>query len=378
MRIDIYLAVSLLFAIMTALSEKPLWRRRALYPMLLLLVVSELNFGYSRFALIKSAFILFTLLCPLTSSEEHVGSRMFTFVHMLSLITMITLLQRRILPADTISLALIASVAIMTLYDLIVLKGKQKITSLQMNAIALCGAVVAGFSPDYYSQFFGILILCIYQIVKVYFVSKSNVAKKEQFNKRLDKLENQFSRQVENATKRITKGMEEKVETIEEKSMKDPLTNSLNRSMINKKINELITEKHVRIFSIALIDLDDFKHINDDYGHIAGDNALKFLATHFQTKKRRHDLFGRFGGDEFIMIMPNIDAEDAVKIVDYNRKEIDAESNPHFTITSGVSTFPFDGESIEELIEAADYSLYKAKDAGKNIVLYKPKSNSPA
>ncbi len=360
----------MLFTIMTTLGEKPLWGRRALYPTLFLITVSELRFGYSQFALIKSAFLLFALLSPFTTSEEHTNPRSFVFAHSLSLVTMISLLQQRVLSAAMISLLLVVAIALSTIYDIIALSGKARTTSIQINAMALCGGIVAGLSPDYHTQLFGVILLTIYQAVVIRFMVKDRRAKKEKIEERLDKLESRFARQVENEARRLTKGMAGKVEEIEEKSTKDPLTKAINRKKINQTINELIDNPNVKIFSIALIDLDDFKFINDNYGHITGDNCLKFLSEHFHKNKRRNDLFGRFGGDEFILIMPNIDAENALKIVDYNRKEINEKSNPHITITSGVASYPKDGSNIEELIESADASLYNAKDAGKNRVVY--------
>ncbi len=370
MKIDFFLAVAILFTIMATLSEKPLWKRRALYPTLFLLVVSELRFGYSEFALIKSSFLLFTLLSPFTTSEEHTSPRLFVFAHILSLLTIISLLQQRVLSAGIISILLVATIAFAAIYDIIALKGKARTTAIQIYAIALCGGIVAGLSPDYYTQLFGIVILAVYQSIVIHFMVKNNRTKKEEKEERLHKLESRFSRQVETEARRITKGMAGKVEEIEEKSTKDPLTKAINRQKINQTINEFIESANVKVFSIALIDLDDFKFINDNYGHITGDNCLKFLSEHFHKNKRRNDLFGRFGGDEFILIMPNLDAQNALKIVDYNRREIDEKSNPHITITSGIASYPSDGNNVEELIESADASLYKAKYAGKNKVIY--------
>ncbi|MDO4754669.1 MAG: GGDEF domain-containing protein [Bacillota bacterium] len=116
--------------------------------------------------------------------------------------------------------------------------------------------------------------------------------------------------------------------------------------------------------------MDNFKTVNDTLGHVTGDKCLLNLTEFFMKNKRRADLFGRFGGDEFIMVMPNLSASEAIKAMEFHRKSIEEKSNPHFTVTSGIATYPYDGSTFDELIASADHALYMAKDAGKNKVYY--------
>ena len=86
---------------------------------------------------------------------------------------------------------------------------------------------------------------------------------------------------------------------------------------------------------------------------------------------RKTDLLGRYGGDEFILLMPHVNAPAAMEICDRLRIEVMQKSAPKFTISMGVATYPYDGKSFTTLLEVADLGLYKAKEDGKNKVAYK-------
>lgn len=158
---------------------------------------------------------------------------------------------------------------------------------------------------------------------------------------------------------------------------KDPMTQLLNHEASQDLIRaEILKSQRIGIpFSIILLDVDDFKKINDEYGHLAGDEVLIKLGNFLQASVRKSDYVGRYGGDEFIIILPmtgfadaKIFAErlwDGVRSLQYELSEM------HVTISGGVEEYdlPFD-TSIEaaasEIISAADSKLFKAKAAGKN------------
>ena len=119
-----------------------------------------------------------------------------------------------------------------------------------------------------------------------------------------------------------------------------------------------------------MFDIDFFKTINDTRGHAIGDECIKFLAYTFMSNNRKTDMLGRFGGDEFILLMPHVNAPAAMEICDRLRLQVVQKSNPKFTISMGVATFPFDGRTFSELLESADQGLYRAKETGKNKVSY--------
>lgn len=368
--IDLYLTSTLLFAALAATDSKSYLSKNALFSALLLLTATAGRIGYSDFSLIKAAFICYALSLPLDYRYEKKHEAMAAGYNILVFIVALYVLYTGALRSEVISAALTGVGILVTAFELLAYRGKERIERAESNVIFLCGAVVATVSTSYHNQYFGIAILCIHLLIKIVFRMKANRLVREEMIGRLEALEQRFSKQVEHEARKISKGMEGMVEEIEEKSMRDPLTKVLNRAMIEKRVGQLLEDSNNRFFSIALIDLDDFKKINDTLGHVTGDKCLLNLTEFFMKNKRRSDFIGRFGGDEFILVMPNIGAKDAVKIMDYHRKAIDDRSNPHITITVGIATYPHDGETLQALIESADKSLYLAKSRGKNAVAY--------
>ncbi|MDP3803984.1 MAG: diguanylate cyclase, partial [Candidatus Omnitrophota bacterium] len=126
--------------------------------------------------------------------------------------------------------------------------------------------------------------------------------------------------------------------------------------------------------SLAMLDVDNFKHYNDTFGHIKGDAALKEIARILHSKSRKFDTVARYGGEEFGIIMPNTSKENARLFAERLRGEIekmyaeDANIEPdrRLTISCGIATYPEDTSVKEELIAMADTALYEAKRVGKN------------
>ena len=124
--------------------------------------------------------------------------------------------------------------------------------------------------------------------------------------------------------------------------------------------NEVVRAGRTRTsLAVALIDVDNFKVINDTYGHLAGDKALKELSRTIQIFLREYDLVGRFGGEEFALLLPQTDEDDARRVAERMRAHI--------------AEMPFDalgttGRQLTELLATADAALYRAKHAGRNQV----------
>jgi len=126
--------------------------------------------------------------------------------------------------------------------------------------------------------------------------------------------------------------------------------------------------------SLVMLDVDNFKHYNDTFGHIKGDAALKEIAYILQSKSRKFDTVARYGGEEFGIIMPNTSKENARLFSERLRGEVekmyaedaDIEPEKRLTISCGIATYPEDASIKEELIAMADTALYEAKHAGKN------------
>jgi diguanylate cyclase (GGDEF)-like protein len=162
---------------------------------------------------------------------------------------------------------------------------------------------------------------------------------------------------------------------LEIQSRTDPLTGVLNRRAILLQIeNELSRAKRDNTqISISMLDLDHFKKINDTFGHLAGDAVLRESMNRVEETIRTYDSVGRFGGEEFIVVLPGANQADAFNIaervrlkMDKKNAEVDGVSIP-FTISQGVATC--NGKStVDELIAKADEALYRAKENGRNRV----------
>lgn len=157
----------------------------------------------------------------------------------------------------------------------------------------------------------------------------------------------------------------------------DGLTALYNRAYFNKALSREIkkAKRHGEIFSILFLDMDNFKKYNDTYGHIAGDRILKKISQILSKHSREEDIVARYGGEEFVIIMPRTPKNSSLWLANRLRKEVQDISKPahriRITVSGGISGFPADSDSSEELIKCADKALYQAKFLGKNrICLY--------
>ena len=169
-------------------------------------------------------------------------------------------------------------------------------------------------------------------------------------------------------------------EKIKELSIRDPLTNIYNRRYIFDRIKEIKAKykRNREDFSVIIIDLDYFKNINDSFGHLAGDFILQEFTKLIQKKLRSFDLLGRYGGEEFIIIMVNCVKENALKRVESILEEIretifEYNSNQiKFTFTAGIADsndFDFNSIALDKLLDTADKRLYKGKELGRNRII---------
>jgi diguanylate cyclase (GGDEF)-like protein/putative nucleotidyltransferase with HDIG domain len=133
---------------------------------------------------------------------------------------------------------------------------------------------------------------------------------------------------------------------------------------------------------VAIIDLDNFKSINDVFGHATGDDALKKLAACMRDEKREPDILARYGGDEFVILMPETQADDAVQLLERIRarvQQIEVAENVSMTISCGIArSSPSRDDSSSEVIRRADLALYEAKSGGRNCVKVWDKTMSKA
>ncbi len=156
-------------------------------------------------------------------------------------------------------------------------------------------------------------------------------------------------------------------------SFTDGLTGLYNRRyLFLRLIKEIdLVNRYGHSLSIILFDLDHFKHINDVHGHRAGDEVLIQVASVLRACVREVDVAGRYGGEEFLLILPHSDAADAMDVAERIRVTLRglAWPQPRLRVTISGGVCQYSGESIDEFIEAADRKLYEAKDAGRDRVV---------
>jgi len=170
------------------------------------------------------------------------------------------------------------------------------------------------------------------------------------------------------------RNVNEKLESI---ANTDPLTGLFNRRNIKEKINNELERKkrHSGDFSLILSDIDFFKNFNDNYGHDCGDYVLKQIAIIMENNLRSIDTISRWGGEEFLIFLPETSSEEAQFVAEKIREQI---FNHHFiymdrdlnvTMTFGIAQLESSDENIDIIIKRADIALYKGKEQGRNCVV---------
>jgi len=166
-------------------------------------------------------------------------------------------------------------------------------------------------------------------------------------------------------------------EKLEYVATHDEMTGLLERSHFLERFSEEFTRarRYERILSMILLDLDDFKKINDTYGHLVGDKVLKTIGRELSDRARDSDLIGRYGGEEFCLVLPETTLKDARELAERIRKTIeelefssDDDETFHVTTSIGLTELNEQDDDIRDMIGRADQALYKAKDLGKNLV----------
>jgi diguanylate cyclase (GGDEF)-like protein/PAS domain S-box-containing protein len=151
-------------------------------------------------------------------------------------------------------------------------------------------------------------------------------------------------------------------------SLHDPLTGLANRRFMDIMLQRLFAEakRFRRRFSLIMADIDHFKEFNDLRGHLEGDRLLIKVAEALQKDTRAVDLVVRYGGEEFVMLLTETDAERAYKVAEERRREI--ESSLETTLSFGIATYKEGIKEVKDLIKMADDALYRAKQRGRNRV----------
>jgi diguanylate cyclase (GGDEF)-like protein len=168
-------------------------------------------------------------------------------------------------------------------------------------------------------------------------------------------------------------------EELERLSVTDRLTELYNHGFFQQRLEEEIgrAQRFGRTLSLIMLDIDDFKHFNDTFGHPRGDKVLQKVSSIIRDNLREMDVAARYGGEEFVVVLPETDAEGAVAVADRIRQGVEAfpfvgaDGQPRVvkTISVGVATYPQHAPSQSRLVDLADRAMYLAKRSGKNRVM---------
>lgn len=177
--------------------------------------------------------------------------------------------------------------------------------------------------------------------------------------------------ELEELVKTRTEALKERTEQLEKLANTDALTEVYNRrkfiQISEHELNRFL--RHKRSFSILMLDIDDFKKINDSYGHDVGDDVIKTIAKLVEGVTREIDCFARWGGEEFIILTPESDLEGRCVLANKIVNLIDSHAFDiagNVTISIGLTSAAENDTDIDQIIKRADQALYKAKGAGKN------------
>lgn len=162
---------------------------------------------------------------------------------------------------------------------------------------------------------------------------------------------------------------EKQIKLLYESTIKDSLTEIYNRSYIFEKLSEFkntLLNRDIPV-SLIMIDVDNFKQVNDFKGHFYGDYVLKNVASIMKNNVRASDIVGRYGGEEFIIIAPHTLEQDAFVVANHIREKVQLETSSEITISLGVTQIK-DKDDIEKALIRADEAMYRSKHKGKNCV----------
>jgi diguanylate cyclase (GGDEF)-like protein/PAS domain S-box-containing protein len=164
---------------------------------------------------------------------------------------------------------------------------------------------------------------------------------------------------------------------LREQAVRDPLTNLFNRRYLEETLDRELARAAREGYPVCIVmmDLDHFKKVNDTYGHEAGDHILKALADTLTEQSRRGDFACRYGGEEFVIVMPNLNMDTAYERAENLRMSLTSLYVPYgnyqlnTTISMGIACYPANGETRQTILRAADKAMYAAKNAGRDSVL---------
>jgi diguanylate cyclase len=203
----------------------------------------------------------------------------------------------------------------------------------------------------------------------------------EQYQRQRDEREQLVGGRLQTLLERVAsmeqeaRGFRQHLEEQRQKALLDPLTGLPNRAAWSERLDLEVArwQRYGGELLLAVVDIDHFKRINDGYGHLAGDKVLKIIANELHKRLRKTDFMARFGGEEFVLLIPTTPLDGGLQLLETLRASIEA-CPFHFkgervtiTLSAGISEFA-EGERGEQVFARADQALYRAKGWGRNRV----------
>lgn len=328
-----------------------------------------LNYGVTDadIGLVCLYTLIFFKLINSISRSNHDKKWISVAAFLVSILLIATLKTDASIKYISSSYTFLVFIAIMIVHFLLELKSDDRLSKFS-NILPLAIAYIFVFLSDFAAlAYLLFVVFAILDAKKLYHDIKNT---KSEFEARLELLEKDFTNELEKGVKKRTFYVERLKDRMAEVNRVDHLTKALNRKAITTTIDDLVMASDVTHFVMLLFDIDKFKNINDTYGHVTGDICLKNLATLAFKNIRNVDFLGRYGGDEFIILLPNQSLKEGLRVAERFRMKVAETQNPHFTVSVGASAYPWDGETMTSLLSTADKGLYVSKENNRNRTSY--------
>lgn len=250
---------------------------------------------------------------------------------------------------------------------------------LAFSSGALVGVALFGWHPAPDTAW-PITWLCMIGL-SLYVLASGNIAHIRSHKLRDTREQLRLGKQARHAANEVLQQQLDKIHALQaqlsDQANRDPLTGLYNRRYLDTTLARELArcEREGQPLSLMLIDIDHFKQVNDNYGHQAGDTVLIKLATLLQEQARAADVACRYGGEEFMLLLPNMPADAALDRAEQWRAafadttELVDARQLRVTLSIGVASYPSHGHLAQELIQCADRALYRAKAQGRNRVV---------
>lgn len=246
---------------------------------------------------------------------------------------------------------------------------------INFSTIALMTMVYDGTLPYSDVYLYAYLYTFIFEAAAFSFLLVDRINKGSlkiiQIQKELIKEKSHNEENLENVVQERTQGIVELNDKLKYQAEHDPLTGLYNRHFLETVSAKLFKPG----LSVLLLDIDHFKKVNDTYGHSIGDVVLKQVASAIQENLRKSDIAIRYGGEEYLMLLPNTDIEAAITVAEKLRKHIEKINFPYnnlefnISVSIGTASYKENDDNIENIIRRSDVNLYRAKNSGRNRVV---------